>query len=239
MADFVLIHGSCHGAWCWRDLTPRLSARGHNVHAIDLPGMGADTTPIGDVTLDHYRLAILSTLDSLDAPAILVGHSAGGYPITAAAQAAPEKIAHLVYVCAYTPAPGKSMVRRRMDAPRQPLLASIEKSANGKSYTVRDADLRAAFYGDCTEEQIEYARRHLRPQPIGPQDTPIHLDPVIRTLPKTYVRCLRDGAVPSEFQLTMCEEWPEMTRHDLDSDHSPFFSHPDKLAEILHETTRL
>ena len=37
MARFLLIHGSCHGAWCWRDLLPELAARGHEARAIDLP----------------------------------------------------------------------------------------------------------------------------------------------------------------------------------------------------------
>jgi hypothetical protein len=30
MAEVLLIHGSCHGAWCWRDLIPALAARGHD-----------------------------------------------------------------------------------------------------------------------------------------------------------------------------------------------------------------
>ena len=45
MADVVLVHGSMHGAWCWDLLIPLLADMGHTVHAIDLPGQGADTTP--------------------------------------------------------------------------------------------------------------------------------------------------------------------------------------------------
>ncbi|MEC7961756.1 MAG: esterase, partial [Pseudomonadota bacterium] len=28
MARFLLIHGSAHGAWCWRDLIPALETQG-------------------------------------------------------------------------------------------------------------------------------------------------------------------------------------------------------------------
>ena len=33
MATFVLVHGSCHGGWCWKKLIPHLSRKGHNVYA--------------------------------------------------------------------------------------------------------------------------------------------------------------------------------------------------------------
>ena len=39
MARFLLIHGSCHGAWCWRDLLGELANLGHDAHAIDLPAI--------------------------------------------------------------------------------------------------------------------------------------------------------------------------------------------------------
>jgi pimeloyl-ACP methyl ester carboxylesterase len=49
MAEFLLIHGSCHGAWCWRDVLPELERLGHSARAIDLPSHGVDQTPIKDV----------------------------------------------------------------------------------------------------------------------------------------------------------------------------------------------
>ena len=55
MSDFLLIHGSCHGAWCWDDLIPELEALGHTARAIDLPSHGADKTPVAEVSLDSLR----------------------------------------------------------------------------------------------------------------------------------------------------------------------------------------
>jgi hypothetical protein len=31
MATFVLVHGSCHGGWCWKKVTPLLRKYGHDV----------------------------------------------------------------------------------------------------------------------------------------------------------------------------------------------------------------
>ena len=39
MARFLLIHGASHGAWCWRDVIPRLAALGHEAQALDLPNL--------------------------------------------------------------------------------------------------------------------------------------------------------------------------------------------------------
>ncbi|MGR3365166.1 MAG: alpha/beta fold hydrolase, partial [Maritimibacter harenae] len=62
MARFLLIHGSNHGAWCWRDTIPALEALGHEARAIDLPSHGDDPTPIAEVTLDGYADAVLEAL---------------------------------------------------------------------------------------------------------------------------------------------------------------------------------
>ena len=34
--NFVLVHGSWHGPWCWDKLVPVLRADGHQVTAVDL-----------------------------------------------------------------------------------------------------------------------------------------------------------------------------------------------------------
>src|SRR2546430_16859589 len=38
--EFLLVHGACHGAWCWDEVAGRLRARGHRVAALVLPGTG-------------------------------------------------------------------------------------------------------------------------------------------------------------------------------------------------------
>jgi len=54
MNSYVLIHGACHGAWCWEKVIPLLTQKGHKALAIDLPGNGQDKTPIKEITLKKY-----------------------------------------------------------------------------------------------------------------------------------------------------------------------------------------
>lgn len=55
-----------------------LSALGHSVRAIDLPGLGDDDTPADSVTADDWAIAVADAARAMDRPAVLVGHSLGG-----------------------------------------------------------------------------------------------------------------------------------------------------------------
>ncbi|SPJ29147.1 alpha/beta fold hydrolase [Falsiruegeria mediterranea] len=235
MADFLLVHGSCHGAWCWRDLIPALEAQGHAARAIDLPGMGADQTPLAGITLDDCRDAVLaaSTPETL-----LVGHSWGGYPISAAAEAAPDKMRGLIYLCAYFPTDGMSMVDRRKRSPRQTLADAVVKSDDGVSYTIDPSRAPDLFYHDCPPEALSYAMQRLRPQPIAPQDTPLPTTAAFDSVPKSYIRCAQDRTIPPEYQAQMTRDWPVERVHVMESSHSPFLADPSGLAELLTQIER-
>lgn len=236
MARFLLVHGSCHGAWCWRDLVPALAARGHVAEAIDLPAHGADRTPPEEVTLDLYAERIAAALAAGPEPAILVGHSAGGIAITAAADRAPGHIRSLVHLCAYAVGSGESLACVRRRARRQPLLPAIRRSPDGLTFTV-DPDLAPGiFYHDCPEEAVAYALPRLTPEPIAPQETPVLIGAAAASLPRRYILCTDDRTIPPEEQEAMVRDWPAETVTRIRSDHSPFFSQPECLAALLSAT---
>jgi len=232
MSEILLVHGSCHGAWCWRDVLPILEDLGHDARAIDLPGHGQNPQPVENTTLDLYAQAIL---DAIDTHAIVVGHSMAGFPISAAAEADPSKIARLIYLCAYAPRNGLSLVDMRMEAPRQPLLEAIAKTPDGFGFAFRDSHLPTALYHDCPEGTVDYARQNLCVQAIKPQATPIQLGKAYQSVPKTYIRCDDDHAIPPEYQRTMTEGWPAQDIHALPTSHSPFFSMPARLARLIDQ----
>lgn len=235
MAEILLIHGSCHGAWCWRDVIPELTTLGHTARAIDLPGHGDDGTPAEAVTLDSYADAILSAVDS---PCILLGHSMAGYPITLAADRAPDAFTRLIYLCAYVPLPDVSMVDMRRAAPRQPLMPAIRLAPDGVTFTI-DPDMAPdVFYQDCPQEAVEYAVARLCPQPIAPQDVPIRLTGAGRAIPRSYILCRNDQTIPPEYQEEMVRDWPPGDVHRIDTGHSPFFADPAGLAALIDRIVR-
>lgn len=235
MADFLLVHGSCHGAWCWRDLLPELEALGHTANAINMPGHGYDATPVEQITFESCRDAVL---DGCGPDTLVVGHSWGGYPISAAAEKAPKAMRGLIFLCAYVPVSGLSMVEMRQRGPRQTLLHAVQKSDDGLSYTVDPRQVPDLFYHDCPAERVLYAQPRLSPQAIAPQETPITLSGKFESVPKSYIRCNDDRTIPPEYQRAMTESWPSERVHEMNTSHSPFFADPGGLARLLDQIER-
>lgn len=235
MSDFLLIHGSCHGAWCWHRVIPALEALGHRVRAIDLPSHGRDRTPADQVTLDSYAQAICAALDR---PTIVVGHSMAGYAITAAAEADPRHISALVYLCAYAPVSGMTLGDMRRAGPRQPLAPKIRVDKAAGTFGFDPAQVNALFYHDCDTQAQALAALCLTPQPIAPQETALHLTARSQSLPRHHIRCLDDRAIPPEYQATMAASVPLAHHTTLPASHSPFFACPQALAQRLHDISQ-
>jgi len=226
---YILVHGSCHGAWCWRDVLPLLE----NAVAIDLPSHGEDTTQILDVTLDLYVEAVIAEIIKYSKPIVLVGHSAAGVTIASVAERIPERISRLIYLCAYAPCDGDALHSMRKRAKRQLVLPAVLRSDDGLSYTVDAAKAAGIFYHDCSAESVEYALTKLGPQPTLPQETPVKLGANYETVPRSFILGEDDHTIPPEEQENMVADWPAADVHRMNCGHSPFFSRPDALARLI------
>ncbi|KAK8658506.1 hypothetical protein V6N13_036710 [Hibiscus sabdariffa] len=105
---FVLVHGSCHGAWSWYKLVSLLKSCGHNVTAIDLAGSGVDPrqlNTLGSISDYIEPLREFMALLPHKQKVVLVGHSLGGLAISQAMEMFPEKISVAVFVTATMPGP--------------------------------------------------------------------------------------------------------------------------------------
>ena len=237
MARFVLVHGAFHGAWCWEPLIAALAGRGHAVTTLDLPGAGDDATPLADVTLDAYAERICDRLADEPEPVVLVGHSMGGVAITQAAARCPERIARLVYVAAFLPGDGQSLVdlTRLPEGAGDMVQANMAVEGEPPVATMPAAAAREAFYGLCTPEQAAWATEQLRPQALAPFVTPVDLgrgDGDAR-LPRAYVVATQDRAIPTALQRRLVADNPDLDAVEIDADHSPFMSRTAELADAL------
>lgn len=235
MAKFLLIHGSCHGAWCFDELLPLLNSNGHSASAIDLPGHGDDTTPVAECSLDGYAQKVV---DNIDEPVILVGHSLAGVTISAAAELAPEKITRLVYLTAWLPRDGDSARALRVAA-GCPNLVEASIMCDDDTTTFFKPELtQNLFYHDCPEGTYEHASKHLCHEPLEPQRTVLSLGANFDNMAKSYIRCLDDHAIPAHVQTPMAERLASTDQYTLNGAHSPFYAQPDKLTEILFEIAK-
>lgn len=110
MATYVLIHGSCHGGWCWKKLTPLLGKIGHKVYTPTLTGLGERSHLVNrDIELDTHILDIIQMLEYEDLnDVILVGHSYGGLVIGGVTEKVPQRVRRLIYLDACIPQDNRS-----------------------------------------------------------------------------------------------------------------------------------
>ncbi len=234
MATYLLIHGAWHGGWCWRRVVPVLESKGHKALAPDLPGHGGDKTPTALVTLKSYADRICEIAAKQSEPVILAGHSMGGIAITQAAENCPEKIRALAYVCAFLPRNGDSLTTWASQDPMSMVNPStLDIRADGTSVFKRESS-REAFYLQCTDEDVAFAQSRLVAQSGEPLGTPVATTPERwGRIPRYYIECARDRAITLKLQRAMQQASPCRQTFSIDTDHSPFFSAPDQLANIL------
>jgi pimeloyl-ACP methyl ester carboxylesterase len=100
MSTYILVPGLWIGAWAWHDVTAALRDAGHEVFPLSLTGVADRSHLLGpDVDLDTHiedivRLAEVEDLQDI----VLVGHSYGGLPVSAAALRLKDRIKAVVYV---------------------------------------------------------------------------------------------------------------------------------------------
>ena len=234
MATFLLIHGAWHGGWCWRRVLPLLEPKGHKTIAADLPGHGADQTPTARVTLKSYTDRICEIASAQSEPVVLVGHSMGGVAITQAAEDCPEKIRALVYMCAFLPRNGDSLTTwASEDVESKVNPSSLEIGPDGTTVFKREC-AREAFYMQCSDEDIAFAQARLVPQSPAPISTPVKTTAERwGRIRRYYIECARDRAITLKLQRAMQQASPCRQTFLIDTDHSPFFSKPQELADIL------
>jgi pimeloyl-ACP methyl ester carboxylesterase len=112
MAKFVLVHGAWQTASTWDLVLPKLRTAGHQVWIPLLSGLENDakllTPDIGLKTHIEDVVGLLTREDLQDVT--LVGHSYAGMIITGVAEHALQRLNRLIYVDAFVPCDGQSVL---------------------------------------------------------------------------------------------------------------------------------
>ena len=225
-ATVVLVHGAWHGPWCFDHVVDGLEARGVPTLAVDRrrPGPDGQLRAVTD-SAENERI-VRAALDQIDGPVVLLGHSFGGVAITTA-PLGNDNVKHLVYLTAMMP-DTDGAVPDNFANPE--LVAAIQEADDG-STTVEPDKIRQIFYHQCPDADVERAMRELTPNEAAITfDAP--REAAWKTIPTTYIVCTEDQALlaPGQRQLARranrIAEWP--------TDHSPFFSNPQLLINLLH-----
>jgi pimeloyl-ACP methyl ester carboxylesterase len=193
---------------------------------------------VADVTLDAYAERVCEALAS-GPPAVLVGHSMGGVVVTQAAAHTPEQVETLVYVAAFAPADGQSLLDLTSlpEGAGDQVQANIVVDGDPPVATMPEAAARVVIYGCSSDDVAAQAVARRRPQPVVPFTQPVQVpddtSSEFERLPRAYVRCLQDLAIPPALQQRMSAAAGCDPVIELDTDHTPMLSRTNELVGIL------
>jgi pimeloyl-ACP methyl ester carboxylesterase len=233
MATFVLVHGAWHGGWCWRRLTPRLRAAGHEVYAPTLTGLGERAHLLSPaVDLDTHAADVLGVLEwEALRDVVLVGHSYGGMVITAVAQRAAARLAHLVYLDAFLPLDGECLLDFLPPDARARTLGRAREAGEGW-YLPPQRDEHP--YGVTDPADAAWLRARLSAHPLATLAQPVRrADPAAAALPRTYVACTATGWFAASAARARAEGgWGY---RELAAVHDAMVTAPQALTDVLLE----
>ncbi|MEO5695920.1 MAG: alpha/beta hydrolase family protein [Burkholderiaceae bacterium] len=228
MADFVLVHGAWHGAWCWQRIVPSLWAAGHRVFAVTLTGVGERAHLLSkSITLDTHIadvVAVIETEELLDP--ILVGHSYGGVVITGVAARLTARLRHLVYVDAIVLRPGESW-----SSTHAPETQAARRQSIAESGALPAPD--PALFGLSGADRAWVARRQT-PHPGGVYDAALAFDPEpLKALPRTFVDCTSPALPTIATSRQRVRSEPGWNVIEIATGHDPMISAPRALLDVL------
>lgn len=215
-ATTLFVHGSFMSGWCWLPVIERLERHGVDCRTIDLPF----TSLADDVDALTRRIDELVT----SGPVTVVCHSYSGIATSMAAHAAER----LVYVAARLPKPNESPMAISPRWGSVDFRECINETTTGES--TLDPRAEHLLFNRSPRGLARVAIERLRPMrseiPVEPID-----DPAWMSVSTTYVVCTDDLVVDVEQQRSRAALVNRMV--EIDCDHSPFFSAPDRLAEVV------
>jgi pimeloyl-ACP methyl ester carboxylesterase len=232
MATFVLVHGSWHGGWCWRLVTPLLRAAGHDVYTPTLTGLGERAHLLHDrVMLETHLQDVERRLFYEDLSRVwLVGRSYAGVVVSGVAARVPECVAGLLYLDAYLPRAGHSLFN----------VWSAEEREAGRADLASGSGLRLpaspAAMGIVDPDLAAWVAARLTPHPLRTYDEPVPQgNTASEALPRAYIHCTA-GPTTARFppfaHQAHVDGWPV---RELATGHDAMLTAPRELTEALCE----
>ena len=232
---YVLVHGAWTSSAGLEQVKQRLEKAGQKVILVSLPGHGDDQTPPNTLTMDVYRDKTIEAINGVEGKVILVGHSMAGMVISAVAEKIPARIEKLVYLAAYLPANGQSLLDLATTDKGSLLGNALVPSEDKLTIGIKKDVIAAAFCQDAPDGVKDVVVSTFRAEPAIPFTNKVTLtDANFGRVPKYYIHTLQDHTVTPELQKRMVAGASNVVKEfSLNSSHTPFLSMPDQLVEVL------
>jgi len=214
----VLVHGAFADGSSWDRVIPKLQAKGMKVVAVQNP-----LSSLADDVAFTKR-----ALKSADGPVVLVGHSWGGMVITEAG--ADDKVKSLVYVAAFAPDAGQSIVEITKGYPTPAGLTSLVADADGY-LSMAPSELAKHFAQDLPPAQTKLmaARQGLVNGKNFGETVSVA---AWKTKPSWFIVATKDHMIQPELQFAMAKKIGAHTT-PLPTSHVAMISNADAVVKAI------
>lgn len=229
---YVFVHGAWQSKDAFNAVLPAMKKMGLTSYAIDLPGHGDNSTDFSRITLNTYVKYVIRALEKFESNNIvLIGHSMAGMVISEVSQHI--KIKKLVYIAAFLPQPGESLINIADQFGGEGLSGFMKFDIPNSRIKLRKEGLERVLYNDCDESLWQKAITTLQDQPVLPFNGKVKLGDQFCNTPKEYIVCLQDRAITPVAQRSMCEA-AKCKLLELDAGHEPMVSKPAELSLLIN-----
>lgn len=233
MATLLLVHGGWSASWAWDRLLPELDGLGVRYKTISLPGHDSDGRSLWSVSLSDYTEYLADAAEKIDDRVVMVGHSSGGFVITAAAGQSPDSFDELVYLAALVPIEGERLAVLALGDKESKLGPGVRPNPLLGYLSLHQSVWHDALFHDCDDESERQFAELVVNEPMRPGLTKLKLKSGFDKIPKSYVLCTNDHAMTTNYQLWMAERSGVPLRHEMQCGHMPMSSNPKELARVL------
>jgi len=231
---YVLIHGAWQAPYVWQTVKQQLENKGQNVVVVELPAHGDDFTSPAVVSINTYRDKVIDAISKIKGKVILVGHSMGGVVVSAVADKIPLKIRKLVYIGAFLPANGQSLLDLALQDTQSLLGPSLIPSKDQLTLDLVRENIVSIFCQDASDEIKKLVVDKFRVEPAIPFANKISLSQAsFGKVNKYYIRTTEDHAIGLNLQNQMLNAAQITNVYSLSSGHCPFLSQPENVTGLL------
>ena len=231
---YVLVHGAWQAPYVWTTVKEQLEKAGQKVVVVELPAHGDDYTSSANVSIDVYRDKVISAIMSTKQKVILVGHSLGGVVVTAVAEQIPGKIKKLIYIGAFVPANGQSLLDLAGQDAQSLLGPSLIPSADQLTLDVKHENITSIFCQDGSDAVKQLVLDNYRVEPAIPFTNKVTLtDANFGSVDKYYIHTLQDHAIGIDNQNKMADAAHITKTFAVNTGHSPFLTQPTEVTKLL------
>ncbi|MGN8055163.1 alpha/beta hydrolase [Pedobacter sp. 22163] len=216
--NVVLVHGAFADGSGWSAVYAILTKKGYKVTVVQNPM----------TSLEDDAATTKLALDKQDGPTILVGHSYGGAVITQAGDH--PKVAALVYVAAFQPDKGETVLQWVMTAPPAPESGILNPDEKGMVYYDL-AKFHAGFGADIPKAQAEFMAASQGAFNVKGFVTPL-TSAAWKTKPTYAVVSTEDKTLVPSIQKAMYKRSNTKVT-EVKGSHAVFISQPEQVAKVI------